>query len=471
MYKNKESKILNEDTKKRLYTLGVITISILIQTLIVLIVWLGYYNNKPIIRKIFVLRGHYFIMVIYAMVLFYFNRNNGSTKIGYYKVPDLIFSQIVSNVSANVVFYLEICLLAYGFPSPVKLIQASLVQNLFNIMWVFIISKIYNKIFNPHKVLLLFGNHSIKEFLPKLETRKDKFDICESINIDSEKMKSNPTLNLAIKGKMRHYGTVMLWDITTDIRNELLKYAYGQNIRIYVMPKISDIILAGSEPMHFFDSPLFLTRSNPHTIEERCLKRVIDLVGSILLLILTMPIMLITACIIKLYDGGSILYKQIRCTRNQKEFYIYKFRSMVEDAEKDGVARLASKSDSRVTPFGKFIRSTRIDELPQLINIFKGDMSFVGPRPERPKLIEKYIKELPEFAYRTKVKAGLTGYAQVYGKYNTSPYDKLKLDIYYIEHYSLRLDFSLLIQTIKIVFTPESTEGVKEGQTKAGKKQ
>lgn len=470
MSEKKEKRILNEDAQKRLYTLSVITFSVLVQTLIVLSVWLGYYNNKPVIRKIYVLRGHFFIMALYAMILFWCNRSNGSTKIGYYKMPDLMFSNIISNVATNIVFYLEICLLAYGFPSPVKLIQAAIVQNVFNIIWVYIITKLYHRCFRPHKVLLLFGNNSVKEFLPKLETRRDKFEICESIKIDPVKMKNNLALNLAIKGKMRHYSTTMLWDIPTDTRNELLKYAYGQNIRIYVMPKISDIILAGSEPMHFFDSPLFLTRSNPLTIEERFLKRVMDIIGALILLVVASPIMLITAIVIKAYDGGSILYKQTRCTRNQKEFQIYKFRSMVEDAEKDGVARLASKSDSRITPIGRFIRSTRIDELPQLINILRGDMSFVGPRPERPKIIEKYIKEIPEFAYRTKVKAGLTGYAQIYGKYNTTPYDKLKLDIYYIEHYSLRLDFSLLIQTIKILFTPESTEGVKEGRTTAGKK-
>lgn len=173
-----------------------------------------------------------------------------------------------------------------------------------------------------------------------------------------------------------------------------------------------------------------------------------------------------TAIAIKLYDGGKVFYKQTRCTIGQKEFSIYKFRSMVEDAEKDGVARLASQKDSRITPVGKFIRATRIDELPQLFNIIKGDMSFVGPRPERPEIIQKYIQEIPEFEYRTKVKAGLTGYAQIFGKYNTSPYDKLKLDVYYVEHFSIRMDIRLMIQTIKIIFVPESTEGVREGKEK-----
>ena len=145
------------------------------------------------------------------------------------------------------------------------------------------------------------------------------------------------------------------------------------------------------------------------------------------------------------------------------EFYIYKFRSMIEDAEKDGQARLATKNDRRITPVGRVIRKVRIDELPQLFNVLSGEMSFVGPRPERPEIIEKYKEDMPEFSYRTKVKAGITGYAQIYGKYNTLPYDKLKLDLYYIENFSVWLDLKLVILTVKILFTPESTEGIAEG--------
>lgn len=459
----------NEDTRKRLYTLATVFLGITIQTIIIFFVWQGYYNHTSVIRKIFVFRGHYFVMGIYWVVMYLFNKGNGSLKIGYFKIGDLIFSLLVSNICANLVFYLELVLLAYGFPSPVRLLQAMVVQNLFNIAWAVLITKGYQKIFPPHQVLLLFGKDSVKEFLPKLEARKDKFTVCESIKINTEKIKSNPELCQAIKEKMTHYNTVMLWDLPTIMRNEFLKYAYGKGIRIYVMPKISDIILNGSEQMHFFDSPLLLTRSAPMTFEERCVKRLIDIVLSVVLLIVTSPVMLLTAIAIKLNDGGSIFYKQVRCTMGQKEFTIYKFRSMVENAEKDGVARLAAEKDSRITAVGKVIRATRIDELPQLFNIFLGNMSFVGPRPERPEIIKKYTKEIPEFEYRTKVKAGLTGYAQVFGKYNTSPYDKLKLDIYYVEHFSIRLDIWLIIQTIKVIFVPESTEGVKEGKETAGK--
>ena len=147
-----------------------------------------------------------------------------------------------------------------------------------------------------------------------------------------------------------------------------------------------------------------------------------------------------------------------------------KFRSMITDAEKDGKARLATENDDRITPVGKFIRATRIDELPQFFNILKGDMSLVGPRPERPEINKEYYEELPEFAYRLRVKAGLTGYAQVYGKYNTTSYDKLKLDLIYVERCSILLDIQLILLTLRVVFTKDATEGLEEGQTNASTK-
>ena len=194
---------------------------------------------------------------------------------------------------------------------------------------------------------------------------------------------------------------------------------------------------------------------------------VCPIVFSLLLLIITSPFMLLTAICVKAYDRGPVLYKQVRCTQDGKEFKIIKFRSMRVDAERDGVARLASKNDDRITPIGKFIRKVRLDELPQLWNIFVGDMSFIGPRPERPEIIKQYMEEMPEFAYRLKVKAGLAGFAQVYGKYNTTPYDKLKLDLFYIENYSVWLDLKLMLLTLKILVTPDATEGVENNQITA----
>jgi len=310
--------------------------------------------------------------------------------------------------------------------------------------------------------LLIHGERTIEDILRKFASRPDKYKIRKCMDI-AEGVG-------AVKEEIITSGmAVVLWDIPTTDRNELFKFCYSRSIRVYMMPKITDVLMKGSDQLHLFDTPILLSREVSLKVEQRIVKRLIDIVCSLILLVISAPFQLITAIVIKMYDGGPVLYKQIRCTTGGREFEILKFRSMRVDAEKDGVARLASKNDDRITPIGKFIRAVRIDELPQLFNILKGDMSFIGPRPERPQIIAQYMEEMPEFELRMKVKAGLAGYAQVYGKYNTTPYDKLKLDLFYIENYSLWLDIKLMLLTLKILFKPESTEGVDSNQTTAMK--
>ena len=311
------------------------------------------------------------------------------------------------------------------------------------------------------------GIDPIADICKKFESRKDKYKItkCEHIKKGAAEL-CKEILSEYQNGEIN---AVVIWDINEKDRNTILKFCYSQSIRVYVMPKISDVILVGSEELHVFDTPILLTREYSLSMEQRFIKRSIDVVCSLILLVITSPLMLLTALAIKLYDGGPVLYKQVRCTIGQREFYIMKFRSMRTDAEKDGVARLAQKNDDRITPIGKVIRKCRLDELPQLINILRGDMSFIGPRPERPEIIAQYTEVMPEFAFRMKVKAGLAGFAQVYGKYNTSPYDKLKLDLTYIENYSVWLDLKLMLLTLKVLFWPDSTEGVESEQVTAFK--
>ena len=194
------------------------------------------------------------------------------------------------------------------------------------------------------------------------------------------------------------------------------------------------------------------------------------MISSGCVLLLASPVMVATAVAIKLTDWGPVFYKQTRLTKDGKEFGVLKFRSMRVDAEKDGVARLSTgDNDPRITPVGRFIRKVRIDELPQLLNIIGGSMSVVGPRPERPEIAKQYCEKMPEFALRLQAKAGLTGYAQVYGKYNTTPYDKLQMDLMYIANPSFIEDLKIIFATIKILFIPDSTEGVAEGATTAMK--
>ena len=231
---------------------------------------------------------------------------------------------------------------------------------------------------------------------------------------------------------MEDYEGVIIWDLPSQIRNRYLKYCFSHSIRCYMSPKISDIILLGTDRIHLFDTPLLMCRNQGLSMEQRAAKRVLDIIVSGLGIIVSSPIMLIIAIAVKAYDGGPVFYLQDRLTYQGKEFRIRKFRSMCVDSEKNG-ARLASKHDSRITPVGHVLRNLHLDELPQLFNVFMGDMSLVGPRPERDVIMQEYEQEIPEFHYRLKVKAGLTGYAQVYGKYNTTPYDKLKLDLFILK--------------------------------------
>ena len=258
---------------------------------------------------------------------------------------------------------------------------------------------------------------------------------------------------------MSKYDAVVLNDVPAQIRNDILKFCYDNEIRVYVVPKITDVILRGANDVSLFDTPIFLVKGTGLTITQKAVKRIMDLVLCLIAMIPAAPIMLIVALAIKLEDGGPVFYKQKRATKDNKEFDILKFRSMIVNAEAAGISIPATGADPRITKVGKVIRATRIDELPQLLNILKGDMSVVGPRPERVEHVEEYTNQIPEFKYRLKVKGGLTGYAQIYGKYNTSAYDKLRMDLMYIENYSLALDIKLILTTVRIMFQKESTEG------------
>lgn len=450
------------ESLKRLIILQLSFIGLLVHTAIYAYYWFEEYY--PYLRfhgkANFFRNGHLLIILIYFVLLFFFASTYGVLKIGYLKPIDVFISEFFSLLFVNVISYFQISLMANWVVQVKPIAEVMLIQTLFSIVWVFVCNTCYFRAFPPRAILIIHGERPIDDIVAKFESRKEKYEIGKTINI-SEGMES------VKKEILGDYGAVVLWDIPVADRNYLLKYCYSRSVRVYMMPKISDVLVKGADQLHLFDTPLYLTREYALKIEQRLAKRLIDLVCSILLLVIASPFMLITAIAIKAYDGGPVLYKQIRCTIGRREFYILKFRSMKVDAEKDGVARLASKNDSRITPVGKFIRATRIDELPQLLNILKGDMSFIGPRPERPEIIDQYLEEMPEFAFRMKVKAGLAGYAQVYGKYNTTPYDKLKLDLTYIEQYSVWLDLKLMLLTLKILIKPESTEGVDSTQTTA----
>lgn len=421
------------------------------------VAWSGYFSQAagtPFFR-----RGDWLMAAVYGLMLLFFSRMYGGLKIGYLERGNVLYSQMLSAILANAFAYLQIALLAKRFLNPLPFLLMSGAQAVAICVWTFLANRLFEKLFPPRQMLLVYGNRPSLALMDKMNCRKDRYQIREMVHVD---------VGLETIRKMTPgYDAVVVCDVPSAIRNQILKHCYGEKKRVYMTPKISDILVRSAEDINLFDTPLIMARNGQMSIEQAFFKRAMDIAFAGAACLAALPLILATAAAVKLQDGGPALYRQKRLTIHGREFYVYKFRSMRVDAEKDGVARLASDGDSRITPVGGFIRKVRLDELPQLFNILRGDMSIVGPRPERPEIAWQYEEEMPEFRYRLRVKAGLTGYAQVFGKYNTTPYDKLKLDLHYIQNYSLMLDVKLMIQTVKILFMRESTQGVAAGQTTA----
>lgn len=444
----------NQERYKRLIKL---LFSLVLTGLIVAIyafVW-TYYFNEQMLQAPFFRRGNWLMIFLYGVLLAFFMKMYGGYKVGYLKKGNLIYSQILSVIFLNIFTYLQIAVLDKRFFSPVVIILMTFADAAAIVLWTLIFEKLYSWMYPPRRMLLVAGDRSDYHLLEKMNTREDKYEIRDVISYRKGFEKFTE--------KVRDFDGVIIGDMPSHDRNLILKYCYEKNIRTYAVPKISDILLKSSDELNLFDSPLFLSRNGGLTIEQEAAKRVLDLILALTAAVVTLPFFAVIALAVKLTDRGPVFYTQTRLTKNGKEFEIYKFRTMIQNAEAVSGARLAAEKDPRILPVvGTLLRRTRLDELPQIYNILKGDMSIVGPRPERPELAAEIEKEIPEFSYRLKVKAGLTGYAQVYGKYNTTSYDKLKLDLTYIRNYSMLLDLKLILMTPKIMLMKESAEGVKE---------
>ena len=415
-------------------------------------VWNNSYNE--VMEDPFWKNGNILLVLIYAVMYVFISSFFGAFHLGYYTELSLIGSQVIGTLSTNTVAFVMISLIGRGRLSVKPMLTLTGFEFCILVLWVYVFSALFAKLYPPRRMIVVYGNKNAVELIKKMGKRGDKYVICEAISC-TESYED-------IIARINEYDAVIINDIPHSLRSELLKYCLEKSIRVYINPKISDIIIRGSDDFNMFDTPLLLNRNSGLKFEQKLMKRSLDLLLSLIALIIALPFMIITAIAIKAYDGGPILYRQKRLTIGGRTFYVYKFRSMIVNAEKKSGAVLAKENDDRITPVGKLIRKIRFDELPQLINILMGDMSFVGPRPERPEIAKKYMEKMPEFKYRLKTKAGLTGYAQVMGKYNTTPYDKLKMDLMYIERQSLLLDMRIILMTVKTVFTPSATEGVKE---------
>lgn len=451
--KARDTKMFTHDIPLRLIKV----LDIIYMTIPFICCWYGYYVNQ--MENSFYKRGNLLMIALFMLVYFLFARVYNAFLVSINRISEMVYSQVLAALITDGISYIVIVLLVRGFPNLIPGILAIAGQIVISFIWCFLAHHWYFRAFPPQKTMIVYD---VREGMEKLINQYDlqkKFQVEEVLQVEE---------CLDNLHKLDKIETVFLSGIHSHDRNIILKYCIEHHIKVYVIPRVGDVLMSGAKQVHMFHLPMFrIGRYDPQP-EYIFFKRLFDLAIAGAATIVLSPIMIITAIAIKAYDKGPVFYSQVRLTKDGKEFGVLKFRSMKVNAEKDGVARLSSgDNDPRITPVGRFIRKCRIDELPQLLNIIKGDMTIVGPRPERPSIAAEYEETMPEFRLRLQVKAGLTGYAQVYGKYNTTPYDKLLMDLMYISNANLLDDLMIMFATVKILFMAESTEGVAEGQTTA----
>lgn len=426
--------------------------NILLLTLPFALCWLCYYSDRIIAAG----SGRVTVLIIlsYMIVCFYFCQKLDCFRVSLYHVRDIIFGQVLAALITDVCIYVIIWMLSVDRPSLLPGILAWLAQCTVGLIWPFVLYASYFRTHPPLKTIVIYDERMGIENLIHSYGLDKRFSI-EEVHPAGE--------ILGDMDRLSNYQAAFLFGVTPLERNRILKYAVAHSIKLYMIPETADLMMRGSEQIHMLHLPILRVQRYRPSTEYRVVKRLCDVVLSASALLLLSPVLLLTALAVH-SDGGPVLYRQKRLTKDGKIFEMLKFRSMIVDAEKySGAVRSAGKDDPRITRVGRVIRALHIDELPQLWNIFKGDMSIVGPRPERPEIAAEIEKELPEFAFRLQVKAGLTGYAQVYGKYNTTFYDKLLMDLMYISHASILEDLTIMLATLRILTDQDSTQGVNDG--------
>ena len=400
------------------------------------------------------------IVLMFVVLYSFFGRAYDAFLVSLKRMSDMFYAQLLSILFADGFMYLVLWLMSNAFPNIWPALLTMAAQMALSLVWCWAANRWYYAHYARQKTGIVYDMRSGMEDLISRYGMNQKFDVRFTCTVE-ECLDGNME-------KLDRLTSVFLCGVHSHERNIILKYCVANGIVVYIIPRVGDVLMSGARKIHMFHLPMMrVDRYNPPP-EHVFAKRALDVGMSLVLLALTSPVMLVTALCIKLEDGGPVFFRQTRLTQNGREFRIIKFRSMVVSAERDGVARLSSGDrDPRVTRVGHVIRACRVDELPQLFNVLGGSMSLVGPRPERPEIAAEYEKEIPEFALRLQAKAGVTGYAQVYGKYNTTPYDKLQLDLMYISRPSIIEDIKILFATMMILFQRESTEGVDPGRINA----
>ena len=455
--------MMDKEQRTDLYLLLVKALLVAVDTAFFAAAWYLFYSEQLFVET-FYGKGHLFVIALFVVLYVSLAKLYGGFDLTTSSASELSYGHAVAAVITAFFTYIVLWLLQRTLPNVLPLLAVMAGMILASALWSGPAVRLTNRLLPPKRTVLIYAySEAMENGQMIINNMPWRFALVGQLAVDGD-----PARTLA-ELKAMNAEAVMICGVSSSVRNDIVKFCIAEKMEAYVRPNIGDYLINGAKTMQMCSLPVMLCqRCNP-SVWYLVVKRGMDIVLSLAALVILSPLMLVTAAAIKLYDGGPVFYKQIRLTKDRKEFYVYKFRSMRVDAEKDGVARLASQGDDRITPVGKVIRSLRIDELPQLLCILMGTMTIVGPRPERPEIAEQYEKEMPEFALRLQAKAGLTGYAQVYGKYNTSPYNKLQMDLQYIGSMGLVTDLKIIFATIKVLFVPESTEGVAQGQTTARK--
>ncbi len=379
----------------------------------------------------------------------------GGYSIGTQKSKPIVHSMALATIMTDLVTHLQLSIMNtseknndhFVYETPHLLLLVIVLQILVIVFFAYFGNYVYFSLEPPEKCCVISSSrHSLGNIIPKIKRFKKQYEIDEIIRYNDPQV-----LDVILRSN-----TVFLYDVPAKERNDLISFCYQTQKNLYYNFETIDVVIQGAKYVTLDDKSMVMYTAKDLTMEQRIVKRLTDLAVSIVGLVLTSPVMLGCAIAIKLDDGGKVFYKQKRLTKYGRVFEVYKFRTM---KEANSINKSVTENDDRITRVGKVLRKFRIDELPQLLNILVGDMTVVGPRPEMLENVEKYTEELPEFSYRLRMKAGLTGLAQISGKYNTSPKDKLVMDLMYIENYSIWQDFKLIFQTITVFLkASESTE-------------
>lgn len=420
--------------------------------------WFRFRYHGALPLKAVGFRYNYYVILAYGVCLLFFLRTYSAYLLGYSRIRSMVSAQFLSQVFSTAILYIAVSLAWNRFDRPLAFILVLPVQLLLDMLWSYLANAYYFRL-NPQKKTVLI----YRAPLDKLRFGSIRGKPTERLYRITDEIMYNGNFD-GIRDRIAEYDAVFVAGVNSACRNGILKFCKEENIPGFFLPHIGDTIMQDARHIRSFDSPVLYVERKILDPEYAFVKRAFDIGAALLGVILFSPAMLITAVAIKASDGGPVIYSQVRLTKDGREFRILKFRTMRVDAERDGVARLSTgDGDERITSVGRILRKCRLDELPQLVNILRGDMSFVGPRPERPEIAERYYKTMPDFALRLQVRAGLTGYAQVYGKYNTDPHEKLAFDLLYINRMSILNDIQLLLATFPVLFSRESTAGVAPG--------